>query len=172
MAYRGMYGYSSTLYTYGHMPIYRIDHALIHLFREISVPFARIALFIVFFWFGLLKLIGVSPAGALVHALFDQTIQFMAFPTFYILFAGFECVIGILFLIRGTERIVFPMLLIHMITTALPLFLLASATWQSFMVPTLEGQYIIKNLVIVAAALAVMAHLHPLPAREIVRSNE
>lgn len=147
------------------MPIYRIDHALIHLFREVSVPFARIALFVVFFWFGILKLLGISPAGALVHALFDQTIPFMEFSLFYMLFAGFECLIGILFLIRGAERIVFPMLILHMITTALPLFMLSSATWQSFMVPTLEGQYIIKNLVIVAAALAVMAHLHPLPPK-------
>ena len=48
-----------------------------------------------------------------------------------------------------------------MITTAGPLVLLPSETWQSFFVPTLEGQYIIKNLVIIAAAIGIAAHLHP-----------
>lgn len=147
------------------MNIYRVDHELIHFFRRISVPLARFALFVVFFWFGFLKVIGLSPAGTLVHSLFDQTIHFMAFPTFYILFALFECLIGVLFLIKGAERIVFPFLIFHMITTALPLFYLPGATWQSFMVPTLEGQYIIKNLVIIATAIGLVAHLHPLPKK-------
>lgn len=147
------------------MKIYRIDHELIHFFRKISVPSARLGLFVVFFWFGILKVIGISPAGPLVHSLFDQTINFMAFDTFYILFALFECLIGILFLIKGAERIVFPLLLLHMITTALPLIFLQDATWQRAFVPTLEGQYIIKNLVIIAAAIGIVAHLHPLQKR-------
>lgn len=147
------------------MKIYRIDHRLIHFFRKISVPVARIALFVVFFWFGILKVIGLSPAGALVHSLFDQTIPFINFNVFYILFALFECLIGILFLIRGAERVVFPLLIFHMITTALPLILLPNETWQMAFVPTLEGQYIIKNLVIVAAAIGIVAHLHPLPRK-------
>lgn len=151
-------------YTY-HMNIYRIDHELIHFFRKISIPLARISLFVVFFWFGFLKLIGLSPAGPLVHSLFDQTIHFMAFNTFYLLFAAFECLIGLLFLIKGAERIVLPLLLFHMGTTILPLFFLPHITWQSFMVPTLEGQYIIKNVVIIATAIGLMAHLHPLPRR-------
>lgn len=148
------------------MNIYRIDHELIHFFRRISIPLARLALFIVFFWFGFLKVIGLSPAGSIVHALFDQTIHFMAFPTFYMLFALFECLIGILFLVKGAERVVLPLLLLHMITTAMPLFLLTGITWQSFMVPTLEGQYIIKNLVIIATAIGLVAHLHPLPKKK------
>jgi uncharacterized membrane protein YkgB len=130
------------------------------------VPLARFALFIVFFWFGFLKVLGLSPAGPLVHSLFDQTINFMAFNTFYMLFALFECLIGILFLIKGAERIVLPLLLFHMGTTALPLFYLPHTTWQSFMVPTLEGQYIIKNLVIIATAIGLVSHLHPLPRKQ------
>jgi uncharacterized membrane protein YkgB len=147
------------------MNIYRIDHELIYFFRHISVPLARISLFVVFFWFGFLKVIGLSPAGPIVHALFDQTIHFMAFNTFYVLFALLECLIGILFLIKGAERIVLPLLLFHMGTTVLPLFFLPDTTWQSFMVPTLEGQYIIKNLVIIATAIGLVAHLHPLPKK-------
>ncbi len=84
------------------------------------------------------------------------------FDSFYVAFAVLECIIGILFLIKGAERIVLPLLLIHMAATFLPLFLLPSVTWQKFLVPTLEGQYIIKNLVIIAAAIGIAAHLQPL----------
>ncbi|MCC6198772.1 hypothetical protein IT401_00970 [Candidatus Nomurabacteria bacterium] len=143
------------------MSLRTLDIHLIHFFRRISVPAARIALFVVFFWFGLLKALGLSPAGALVHSLFDQTINWMSFDTFYLLFALFEMLIGILFLIPGAERIVLPLLLFHMVTTFLPLIYLKEATWQRAWVPTLEGQYIIKNLALIAAAIGIAAHLHP-----------
>jgi uncharacterized membrane protein YkgB len=144
------------------MNIQTFDAQLIAFFRKISIPAARIALFVVFFWFGLLKVVGLSPAGPLVHALFDQTIHFMSFSTFYVLFALFECLIGILFLIPGAERVVLPLLLFHMCTTFLPLVFLPHDTWQAPLVPTLEGQYIIKNLVLLAAAIAIAAHLDPI----------
>lgn len=73
--------------------------------------------------------------------------------------------IGLLFLIRGVERIVIPLLFIHMITTIMPLFLLPDVSWSGFMTPTLEGQYIIKNIALIAAAFGIAAHLHPLPRR-------
>jgi uncharacterized membrane protein YkgB len=43
-----------------------------------------------------------------------------------------------------------------MITTAGPLFLLPDIAWQSFLAPTLEGQYIIKNIVVVALAATIL----------------
>ncbi len=141
--------------------MYSLDLAIIHFFRKISVPVARIGLFVIFFWFGILKVLGLSPATQLVQDLFEHTISFMSFPTFLVLFGLFECLIGVLFLIKGCERIVIPLLFIHMITTFMPLFLLPSETWQAFLVPTLEGQYIIKNLVVIAAAVGIAAHLHP-----------
>jgi len=44
----------------------------------------------------------------------------------------------------------------------MPLILLPQVTWSGILVPTLEGQYIIKNLAIIAAAIGIAAHLHPL----------
>ncbi len=41
------------------------------------MPMARFALFVVFFWFGWLKVIGLSPASGLVQHLFEQTISFI-----------------------------------------------------------------------------------------------
>lgn len=146
------------------MPI-GLDHALIRFFRRISIPAARLSLFVVFFWFGLLKLLGLSPAGALIEHLYAETISFMDFGTFYALFALLECAIGILFLIPRAERLVLPLLLFHMATTFLPLIFLPEETWSAPLVPTLTGQYIIKNVVIIALALGLAAHLHPLPKK-------
>lgn len=140
----------------------KIDLKLIALCRKIFVPFARVALFVVFFWFGFLKVIGESPASDVVQNLFERTIPIMEFSSFFILFGLFECLIGILFLIPKVERVVIPMLLVHMATTAGPLFLLTSETWNGFLIPTLEGQYIIKNLVIISTAIGVASNLKPI----------
>ncbi len=144
------------------MKIDTLDISLIKFFRKYSTPMARFGLFVVFFWFGALKVVGLSPASELVQKLFEQTIHFMSFGTFIILFGVFECIIGILFLIRGMERVVLPLLLLHMITTFMPLFVLPQETWSGFLVPTMAGQYIIKNLVIIAAAMGIAAQLHPM----------
>lgn len=86
----------------------------------------------------------------------------MSFGAFIVLFGLFECLIGILFLIKGAERVVMPLLLLHMITTFMPLFLLPAVTWSGWFVPTLEGQYIIKNLVVIATAIGIATNLKPL----------
>jgi uncharacterized membrane protein YkgB len=145
------------------MSLHAIDLEIIHAFRKLSVPVARFGLFIVFFWFGALKVVGQSPASPLVEGLFNATFPIdMSFGTFLILFGLFECLIGILFVIRGAERVVIPLLFIHMATTVMPLVFLPAATWSGFLVPTLEGQYIIKNILVIAAAIGIAAHLHPI----------
>jgi hypothetical protein len=94
----------------------------------------------------MLKVFGLSPAGPLVENLFQVTIPFIDFETFYILFALFEVIIGLMFIIPRFTRFVIPLLFIHMITTAGPLVLLPIETWVAPFVPTLVGQYIIKKL--------------------------
>lgn len=138
-----------------------LDQRIIHFCRKIFLPFARIGLFVIFFWFGLLKVIGLSPASTLVQNLFAETVSFMSFGVFIVLFGLFEMLIGILFLIKGFERVVIPLLFLHMLTTLGPLVLLPGETWSHFMVPTLEGQYIIKNIALVALAIGIASHLHP-----------
>ncbi len=152
------------------MNIRTIDTELIRFFRRVSMPVARFGLFVVFFYFGILKVIGLSPASGLVQALFEQTISFMSFNHFIVLFGLFECLIGILFIIRGFERIVIPLLFLHMIMTFLPLFFIPEVTWSGFLIPTLVGQYIIKNLAIIATAIGIAAHLQPLSNRELRNS--
>lgn len=148
------------------MSIGKIDLKIINFFRRVWMPVSRFALFVVFFWFGALKVVGQSPASGVVKDLFYRTIPIMNFDTFLILFGLFECLIGILFLIKGAERVVIPLLFIHMVTTFGPLFLLRDAMWTDMLVPTLEGQYIIKNLVIIATAIGIASNLHPLSPKK------
>ncbi len=124
--------------------------------------FAHIALFIVFVWFGALKVFGLSPATPLVIDLFNNTLGlFVPFSaqTFILILGILEVLIGVLFVIPRMERVAMVLLAPHMITTVLPLFLLPTVAWSGFFIPTLEGQYIIKNVVIIALALMVFADL-------------
>ena len=138
------------------------DIKVLHFFRLISVPISRLGIFVVFFWFGILKVFSLSPASPLVLALLSRTMPFIPPETFLVFFGVLECFIGLLFLIKGAERIAITILFLHMITTFMPLILLPQVTWSGILVPTLEGQYIIKNLAIIAPAIGIAAHLHPL----------
>ena len=142
--------------------IQKFDVNIIKHLRKLEVPLARIAIFVVYFWFGLLKLLGMSPATPLVELLFEKTINFMPFPVFFTFLSVFEMVIGVFFLVRGLERLAIFFLALHLVTTALPLIFLPQIAWQGFLVPTLEGQYIIKNILIAALAVAVGSKLVPI----------
>ncbi|CAN5149557.1 hypothetical protein BH09PAT3_BH09PAT3_2350 [soil metagenome] len=140
----------------------QIDLRLIAFFQRTFIPVARFSIFLIFFWFGFIKLLGLSPAGPLAEALTAKTVGMQYFdPLFYIL-AAMECLIGILFLIPKTTRVVIPLLLLHMVLVCSPLILVTSLTWQQFGVPTLEGQYIIKNAVVIAIAIGIAASTKPL----------
>lgn len=144
------------------MSLWILDSQLIAFCKKHFLGLARLSIFVVYFWFGILKVFGHSPASSLVQSLFEKTIPFMSFSLFLILFGIFEMIIGVLFLIKGMERLAIVLLILHMITTIMPLFVLPATTWTGFMVPTLEGQYIIKNILIIACAMVVGAQLVPL----------
>ncbi|MBK9729827.1 MAG: hypothetical protein IPO83_00785 [Chitinophagaceae bacterium] len=123
--------------------------------RRISLPLSRFAFFIVFFWFGILKMMELSPANAVVHTIYEHSAWFIPWHIFIILFGAYECVIGIILLFPGKEKWALYMLVPHAITTFAPLVLLPALTWKSIMVPNLIGQYIIKNLVIISLAIFI-----------------
>lgn len=137
------------------------DTKITEIAQDISMPLARFSLFLVYFWFGALKIFSTSPANPLVDALLQKTLPFLTFNQFIICFAIFEMVVGILFLIPKAFKVAVSLFFIHMITTFLPLILLEDQTWQSFLTPTLEGQYIIKNLVLIALVITLIAKNNP-----------
>ncbi len=147
--------------------LYMDTHDIVFLERmkKVGLPFARFALFLVFFWFGILKILYTSPANPLVDNLLQHTLPFITFNTFIFLFGIFEMLIGVLFLFPKLTRLAVIFLALHMITTIMPLILLPEATWQAPFVPTLEGQYIIKNILIIALAVILALRMKPLSLR-------
>ena len=138
----------------------RIDRSITELMAAIGVPALRISVGIVFLWFGVLKFFpGVSSAEDLAIAT-SQILSFGLVPDSVALpsIALLETVIG-LGLIAGVYlRAVLFLLAFQMLGTLSPLVLFPDETFAIFpWVPTLEGQYIIKNLVLISAGLVVGA---------------
>lgn len=134
---------------------------LSHYCQRIEVPLARFALFVIYGWFGLLKLIGQSPANPLVSDLLDRTLPMVTFDQFIIGLGLGEVLIGVLFLSRRADRVAVVLFAVHMVTTFMPLILLPQIAWSSPFVPTLEGQYIIKNLALIGLVATIVARLYP-----------
>jgi uncharacterized membrane protein YkgB len=153
------------------VPLTTIDLELIAFFRKTFVPFARFSIFLIFFWFGAIKLLGLSPASPLAQALTAKTIGMQYFTVSFKLLAVVECIIGVLFLFPKATRVVIPLLLFHMLVVCSPLLLVPHYTWQRFLVPTLEGQYIIKNAVVIAVAIGIASQTKPLKRRPYLGSN-
>ena len=116
----------------------------------------RIPLFVIFFWFGFLKIIKLSPAQNLVI----DTVYWMPFfeaESWTIIIGYWEVLIAILFMFKRTTFFAMVLLLLQMTGTFLPLIILPEVTFQNSnpFLPTLEGQYIIKNIIIITAALII-----------------
>lgn len=133
----------------------------------------RAALAIVFFWFGVLKFFpGLSPAEELC-ARTTSLITFGLIPPNVAvpMVAALECLIAIGLLRRKWLGGTLVMLLGHMMATALPLVFFREETFAHFPYGlTLEGQYIVKNLVLIAAALT-LARAVPMPFASTLRGR-
>jgi len=143
-----------------------IDRAFISFARKYDITFGFFSLFVVYAWFGALKVLGLSPASPLVLALLAKTMPGFPPETFMPLFGLFEVTIGILFLVPRAVRVTIALMAAHMCMVFLPLILLPGMTWTGLFVPTLEGQYIIKNVVLLALALTIVAGTKPVAAKK------
>jgi uncharacterized membrane protein YphA (DoxX/SURF4 family) len=125
-----------------------------------GVMLLRLSLGIVFFWFGFLKFFpNVSPAQDLatrtVSALTLGTIPpAVSLPVL----AAWECLIGIGLLTGVWMRATLLLMFVQMLGTITPIFLFPGEVFLRFpYAPTMEGQYIIKNLVLVSAGVVIGA---------------
>ena len=130
-----------------------IDKVITRWMARYGLIILRLGLGIVFFWFGALKLVpGLSPAEELVR----NTTYFVDPDLFLPVLAIWEMVIGLGLIFGRFMRITLLLLFLQMTGTALPLVILPEAVWTAFPYGlTLEGQYIIKNLVLIGAALVL-----------------
>lgn len=151
----------------------RFDKKVIMFFRREYDVISRVALFIIFFWFGILKVLMLSPAGPLVIELLNSTFLNGIDPELFVqLFGLFEVIVGIMILIPKLERITFLLLLFHMFTTVMPMFMIPEYIWDGFLVPNLIGQYIIKNVALIALGLVLFARLKPMTKTHSVEGVE
>ncbi len=133
--------------------------------RKFYQPIARVSLFIIFFVFGFLKLAGLSPANSLAIGFAEKMgLGSYAYES-YIALAIIECFIGILILVPKFTRATIFSMLVHMLLVSAPLVLYTEAVWSSLLVPNLEGQYILKNIALVALALGLVANTTPFNER-------
>lgn len=125
-----------------------------------SILFLRITLGIIFFWFGVLKFFpNLSSAEDIaIRTIENLSSERLPDKTAINILAAWECLIGIGFILGKFMRITLLLLFLQMIGTIMPLFMFPDLTFTSVpFVPTLEGQYIIKNLVIIASAMVLLA---------------
>ncbi len=113
----------------------------------------RVALGVIFFWFGALKLVpGLSPAEDLVR----NTIFFIDPNVFQPVLAVWEMVIGLGLITGLFMRATLLLLFLQMPGTALPIFITPEAVFTMFPFGlTIEGQYIVKNLALITAAIVL-----------------
>lgn len=138
-----------------------IDNSLSKTMRKFGKPALQFSLAIIFVWFGALKPLGLSPAEGLLK----ETVSWMPFgkPDVWLHIIGYwEICIGVFFLFKKTYRIAIGLLFLQMVGTFMPMLFLPDVTFQNGnpLLLTLEGQYIIKNVLIISAALVLGGDLY------------
>lgn len=138
----------------------RVDTRLTKWMASVGLLLLRMSLGVVYFWFGVLKFFpGLSPAEGLA----TRTIEVMTFglmpPEISLpILATWECLIGLGLLTGRYMRVTLLLLFAQMVGTVSPIFFFPGDTFTVVPIaPTLEGQYIIKNIVLASAGIVIGA---------------
>ena len=162
-------------------PLEAVDVRVTQWMARYGVVTLRVALGVVFFWFGVLKFFpNLSPAQTLAVKTIDVlTFGLVPGTVSLVLLATLECAIGLGLISGKFMRPTLLLLAFQMVGAASPLVLFPGEVFTAFpYAPTLEGQYIIKNIVLVSAGLVIGATVrgggltaHP-QAKEAARHTE
>lgn len=141
-------------------PLEPVDVRITHWMARYGVSILRVALGVVFFWFGVLKYFpGMSPAQTLAIKTID-VLTFGLIPgnASLLLLATLECAIGLGLISGRFMRLVLLLLAFQMLGAISPLFIFPGEVFIKIpYAPTLEGQYIIKNIVLISAGIIIGA---------------
>src|SRR4051794_13808312 len=136
--------------------IVNIDRNATRLLARYSLTILRITVGIVFVWFGALKFFpGMSPAEHLIR----ESITFLPMNLFLPFLALMECTIGVCYILGGKFLRVAVILMLGQMAGAMsPMVLRPDLIWAKFpFIWTLEGQYVFKDIVLIAVALTIGA---------------
>ena len=127
---------------------------------EINARYAatalRLALAVVFVWFGALKLAGVSP----VEKLLAETLPFIDAGISVPALGAVEVVLGLALAVGKFPRIVLLVLAGHLADTFLTFVTASELMWRSNILQlTADGEFVVKNLVFISAALLLIGVL-------------
>lgn len=122
-----------------------------------SITIVRVSLGIIFLWFGALKFVPeASPAEIIAKVTVDKiTLGLIPGKINYFILAIIESATGIFLIGNFFRKKVIFLALMHIIMTFSPIILFPEDVFSAPMVPTLLGQYIIKNLVIFSSLLLI-----------------
>jgi len=122
---------------------------------EHSVALLRIALGIIFFWFGALKLAGYNPVYDIVYASFP----FLADGVGNILLGGLETVIGIALACNVFSKTTHAILVLHLLGTFMVFVTAPEIMFQPyFPMLTLAGEFVVKNLSLAMGGIVVILY--------------
>jgi putative oxidoreductase len=135
-----------------------IDQRVVGLLRQVSLPLLRITMGLVFIWFGALKAADATPVGDLVAA----TVPFLDRDWFVPFLGGVEILLGMGLLVAWPLRLVLLGLLGHLSGTFLVLVVQPDIAFQhgNPLLLTTVGEFIVKNLVLIAGGLVLASQLH------------
>ena len=127
---------------------------------RIGVPLLRISVGVVFLWFGLLKIFDVSPVSGLVA----KTIYWFDPDLVVPALGAVEVFVGLCLLAGRLMRLALPLLVLQMAGTFLVLVLLPDVAFRGGnpLLLTVEGEFVIKNLVLLSAGLVIGSRIPPL----------
>jgi uncharacterized membrane protein YphA (DoxX/SURF4 family) len=156
-----------------------IDRRITSTLARLGPIVLRIGLGVVFLWFGVLKFVPeLSPAESLAGRTIELlTLGYVKPDVALPVLATWECLIGLGLLSGRFLRATLFLLAVQMVGTFVPLVFFPAETFTRFpFAPTLEGQYIIKNVVLVGAAMVVGGmvrggRLEPEPAQPVSRTS-
>lgn len=133
--------------------ISRVDRVLVPSLRRWGIPALRLSLAVVFVWFGLLKVVGPSPVVDLVAS----TVYWVD-PAWFVPALGVvELLVGVGLAVRRWLRLVLLVLTAQMLGTFLVFLVLPDIAFSGGnpLQLTVEGEFVVKNLVLLSAALVV-----------------
>jgi uncharacterized membrane protein YkgB len=138
----------------------RVDERVRPFLARVGVPLLRISLGVVFVWFGLLKVFGESPVSDLVA----KTIYWFDPDVVVPLLGVFEVFVGACLIAGKLMRVALPLLILQMAGTFLVLVMHPDVAFQDGnpLLLTVEGEFVIKNLVLLSAALVIGSRLAPI----------
>jgi uncharacterized membrane protein YphA (DoxX/SURF4 family) len=137
-----------------------MDRSITEWMADYGILLLRISLGIVFFWFGILKFFpDMSPAEDLAtRTIHELTFGLISEELALWILATWECLIGLGLIFGAFLRATLFLQFLQMLGTVTPIFFFPNEVFTHIpYAPTLEGQYIIKNIVLISAGIVIGA---------------